>query len=227
MTRMARKSTTASRAAADISARLDLVDAQSSELLGVDLKLDDSHLRDLDLSGREFSTLKLSGCLLENVSLSNCTVRLSVFRDVRFKGCNLSNAVLRGNQSTRLEWVHCRLTGFKAIECNWRDVLVEGCDARYAQFNDASVRISEFKALSFRMQTPAHRSERHDFCPRGLTSRRSQRREARQHRPPRRSLERCGNARRGRAGIDRQSGAGDGAGAASWRDHPIAEGAGG
>jgi uncharacterized protein YjbI with pentapeptide repeats len=143
-TQMARKNTAASRAGADISVQLRLIDARSDELSGKELKLEDSHLRDVDLAGREFSSLRLTACLLENVSFSNSTIRSSVFRDVRFKGCNLSNAVLRGNQAARVELIDCRLTGFKAIECNWRDVLMAGCDARYVQLNDGSVRISEF-----------------------------------------------------------------------------------
>jgi uncharacterized protein YjbI with pentapeptide repeats len=34
----------------------------------------------------------------------------------------------------------------KAIECRWRDVLVENCQSRYAQYNDGALCATEFRS---------------------------------------------------------------------------------
>ena len=46
--------------------------------------------------------------------------------------------------ASRVEFVDCRLIGMKALECRLEDILLERCDARYAQFNDGSFRSSDF-----------------------------------------------------------------------------------
>ena len=88
-------------------------------------------------------------CLLERVSFAHCTIGSCRFRDVRLEKCDLSNALLRGSEATRIELVDCRLTGLKAIECRWRDVLIGNCDACYAQFTNGAVIVSELKTSQF------------------------------------------------------------------------------
>lgn len=64
---------------------------------------------------------------------------------MRLINCDFSNAVLRGFEARRVEFLDCRLIGMRAIECRWDDVLVERCDARYAQFRDGHLRTCEFR----------------------------------------------------------------------------------
>jgi uncharacterized protein YjbI with pentapeptide repeats len=124
-------------------------------LLPVDVKhLEGQTIRDsrgfgIDISGQHFSSLRFVTCLLERMSFANCTIGSCRFRDVRLEKCDLSNAVLRGSEATRIELVDCRLTGLKAIECRWRDVLIENCDVRYTQCTDGAVIVSEFKTSQF------------------------------------------------------------------------------
>jgi uncharacterized protein YjbI with pentapeptide repeats len=67
-------------------------------------------------------------------------------RDVRLVKCDLSNAILDGFEATRIEFVDCRMTGMRACECHWEDVLVENCDMRYVQLSDSRIRGSEFRS---------------------------------------------------------------------------------
>ena len=111
--------------------------------------IQDSRVFGMDISGQHFSSLRFMTCLLERVSFARCTIGSSRFQDIRLERCDLSNAVLRGSGATRIELVDCRWTGLKAIECRWRDVLIENCDARYAQFTDGAVIVSEFRMSQF------------------------------------------------------------------------------
>lgn len=58
----------------------------------------------------------------------------------------MSNAILNGFEAARIEFVDCRLTGMRACECHWEDVLVENCDLRYVQLSDSRIRNSEFRS---------------------------------------------------------------------------------
>src|ERR1700720_1206395 len=108
--------------------------------------LEDSRAEAIDLSGRKLQELKLRSSVLERISFAQCEIQSLQLRDVRLVKCDLSNTVLLGFEARRVEFLECRLTGMKAFECKWQDVLVEHCDARYAQFNSGVLRACEFQA---------------------------------------------------------------------------------
>ncbi len=108
-------------------------------------EIQDVLLRDLDLAGRTISNLTLTHCVLERVSFGESVIHLCRMRDVRLIGCELANASIRGWAATRVELIDCRITGLKAAECRWQDVLVDSCAAGYAQFNDGQLRSCEFR----------------------------------------------------------------------------------
>lgn len=108
--------------------------------------LEDSRAEAIDLSGRKLEGLKLRSSVLERILFAQCEIRSLQLRDVRLVKCDLSNSVLLGFEARRVEFLECRLTGMKAFECKWQDVLVEHCDARYAQFNSGALRACEFQA---------------------------------------------------------------------------------
>ncbi len=108
------------------------------------LPLEDARVESADASGTEIAALSLVGCVLERVTLAQSKVQSALVRDVRLVKCDLSNAVLSGFEARRVEFIDCRLLGMKLIACRWQDVLVENCDARYAQFNGV-VKSCEFK----------------------------------------------------------------------------------
>src|ERR1035441_9621152 len=76
-----------------------------------------------DLSGRKLAGLVAKNAILEGVSFSACEIPSPRFQDVRLVKCDLSNAVLRGFEARRVEFIDCRLIGMAATECQWQDVL--------------------------------------------------------------------------------------------------------
>ena len=109
------------------------------------LPLEESCIQNIDLSGRKIPSFVAWNSLFDRVSFARCEISSLRLRDVRLVKCDLSNAVLRGFEASRVELIECRLIGMRAIECHWQDVLVDNCDMRYAQLNDGKIRSSEFR----------------------------------------------------------------------------------
>ncbi len=110
--------------------------------------LEESLADSLDLAGKKIPALHAKASLFRNLSLANCEIGPTRLRDIRFEKCDLSNSVLRGFEATRVEFLDCRLMGMRAIECRWDSVLLENCDARYAQLNSGQVRLCEFRGAN-------------------------------------------------------------------------------
>lgn len=106
--------------------------------------LEDAQVANGDFSGTTIPSLVVRCSVIEAISFAQAHLRSVRLRDVRFVRCDLSNAVMRGFEASRVEFVDCRLTGMKAIECRMEDVLLERCDSRYAQFNDGTAQCSDF-----------------------------------------------------------------------------------
>lgn len=141
-----RKLPIAGRIPADLPEDLDYLTIVGGADFLAALPLEDGRVVATDAAGAEIPALTLTGAVMEGVSLAQAKIQTSRLRDVRLVKCDLSNAVLRGFEGRRVEFIDCRLLGMKAIECRWQDVLVENCDARYAQFNSGVVRSCEFKS---------------------------------------------------------------------------------
>ncbi len=141
------KNNAPARTPPDLPANTTALNAATKDDLLAGLLQEDVHARDIDLAGRSLPSLIQRSSIFERVSFANCVIPSARLRDVRLVGCDLSNAVLRGWEATRVEFIDCRLTGMKAIECRWRDVLIEGCDARYrAQFTDGRLQNCELRS---------------------------------------------------------------------------------
>jgi uncharacterized protein YjbI with pentapeptide repeats len=139
------KKAAAGRVPADLPSDLEYLTSIEPAGFPRALPLEDARVEAEDVTGAEFPSLSLTGCVLERVVFAQAEVQSAPLRDVRLVKCDLSNAVLHGFEARRVEFIDCRLLGMKAIGCHWQDVLVENCDARYAQFNGGVVRSCEFK----------------------------------------------------------------------------------
>jgi uncharacterized protein YjbI with pentapeptide repeats len=120
----------------------------TTDMLVAGEPLEESLVRDVDLSGRKIPSLVVWNSVLDHVSLASSKIGKFRLRDVRLLKCDLSNSILQGFEATRVEFVDCRMTGLRAVECRWQDVLVENCDLRYAQLNGSQFRRSEFKSCN-------------------------------------------------------------------------------
>ncbi len=121
--------------------RSDLLDGSS---------LEDTTFSELDLTGERIPILRGSNLLFDHVSFSNCEIGSTRLTDVRFTHCDLSNAQLRGFDATRVEFVYCKLVGMNALACKWQDVLLDHCDARFAQMSEGRIRRSEIRSTQLR-----------------------------------------------------------------------------
>jgi uncharacterized protein YjbI with pentapeptide repeats len=140
-----RKTASAGRVPADLPPDLEYLTPIEAAAFLPALPLEDARVESGDLTGAEIPSLSLTGSVLERMVFAQARVQSTLLRDVRFVKCDLSNAVFHRFEARRVEFIDCRLLGMKAIACNWQDVLVENCDARYAQFNGGVVRSCEFK----------------------------------------------------------------------------------
>ncbi len=111
--------------------------------IGDGRRLEDARAGVGDFSGKAFR-LAARRSLIEGISFSGAQLRAAQLRDVRLVRCDLSNAVARGLQANRVEFIDCRLVGMNAIECRMEHVLMERCDLRYAQFTDGVAQTCEF-----------------------------------------------------------------------------------
>jgi uncharacterized protein YjbI with pentapeptide repeats len=106
---------------------------------------EDQLLRGLAMKHRSLRTFRAQGCVLENVQRSGAQFGATVWRDVRLTGCDLANVQAHRITLVRVEFIGCRLTGFRTSALDWRDVLVEDCDLAYAQLQRGLFRACEFR----------------------------------------------------------------------------------
>ncbi|MGC4051538.1 MAG: pentapeptide repeat-containing protein [Paludibaculum sp.] len=140
-----RKETAPRRSPADLPASLDDLTLLSLDDLLEGEDLEEALFRDLDLAGRNLSRLVGSSVVFQGVNFSGTTIRAPRLRDVRFLNCDLSNADWRGFEAIRVEFIDCRLMGMGAVECHWKDVLLDRCEARYLRLNSGQTATCEFR----------------------------------------------------------------------------------
>lgn len=110
--------------------------------------LGESCANNIDLSGLKIPSLAVWNSIFDRVSFASCQISSLRLRDLRALKCDLSNSILRGFEASRVEIIGCRLTGLRAAECRWQDVLVEDCDMRYAQLNNSRFLNCEFRSCN-------------------------------------------------------------------------------
>ena len=121
----------------------DPEDLETAEIVDGE-PLEDARVLSGELSGKAIQRLIVRRAVIEAVSFAAADLRSVLLRDVRLIRCDLSNAAMRKFEASRVEFIDCRLTGLKALECRMEHVLLERCDARYAQFNGGALRSSDF-----------------------------------------------------------------------------------
>lgn len=117
--------------------------------------LEGGHLEDTTFAEIDFSTLKLaelkgSNLVFDRVSFASCDMTSLNLVDARFIACDLSNSMLRRFEATRVEFLDCKLIGMNAFGCRWNDVLIDHCDARFAQFGEGRLRRCEIRGSQLR-----------------------------------------------------------------------------
>ena len=111
--------------------------------------LEDALVASGDFSTQMLQQVIVRHSLIEGVSFAQAQLNSVRLNDARLIRCDLSNAIVCGLEARRVEFIDCRLIGIKAVECRMEDVLLERCDARYAQFQSGGLRTSEFVDTQF------------------------------------------------------------------------------
>jgi len=104
----------------------------------------ESHLQNLNQTNLKIDTLQIEGSVLNHVQLSESQFGNAVWKDVRMVNCDLANIHAHRISLLRVEFIDCRLTGFRASALEWQDVLIQNSDARYAQLQRGKFRNCEF-----------------------------------------------------------------------------------
>ncbi|RYG64680.1 pentapeptide repeat-containing protein [bacterium] len=132
--------------------RLNADRLEEASLADIEL-LDEVDLHDLKLSGvaigdatsGRFARLSWQGARLGAVSW-----RRAQFEDTVFEKCDFANADGRELYLSRVVIEGCRGVGFKAAECNWRDVVCREGNWSLAQFRYAKFERVRFENLDLR-----------------------------------------------------------------------------
>ncbi len=101
-------------------------------------------ISDLTIGTMPDRTLRIENCVLKRVNFAASSFNVFRLKDVRLLECDLANTNMVGMIALRVEFQNCRLTGFRANECDFQHMLIAGGDAGYSQF-----RLGEFKSTVF------------------------------------------------------------------------------
>ncbi len=96
-----------------------------------------------------FRSMRLEASILQTVGMPGVSVRSALWKDVRFAECDLANVQVRALSAVRVEFIGCRMTGLRAGDSEFQDVLFSGGDQRYSQFRMSKFKNCEFDACDF------------------------------------------------------------------------------
>jgi uncharacterized protein YjbI with pentapeptide repeats len=128
----------------------DEFNAGTEEHLLSGMPLEDLCFSDVDLSARRIPAIRGGNLVFDRVAFARSEIASFRLFDARFVGCDLSNAMLRACEATRVEFVDCKLTGLNAFGCRFEDVLMERCDASFSHLSKGRLHRCEIVASQFR-----------------------------------------------------------------------------
>jgi uncharacterized protein YjbI with pentapeptide repeats len=114
-----------------------------------DISIFERRIEGFGIEIRDAGTLHIEASALERVSLANSTFGSVVLKDVRLVSCDLANLETRSLSLLRVEFINCRMTGFRAGEARCQDIFISEGDQRYAQFRYSKFKSAEFDSCNF------------------------------------------------------------------------------
>jgi uncharacterized protein YjbI with pentapeptide repeats len=116
---------------------------------GQDISIADRLIEGARWEKRKAGTLRIEGSVLNKVVLAESTFGSITCKDVRFVACDLANVETRGLSLLRVEFIDCRMTGFRGGEADCQDVLIQEGDQRYSRFRFSRFKSCEFVSCNF------------------------------------------------------------------------------
>ena len=134
----------APRAEPEIPSDLPLLENAGKQFSERKIVISECRISDYDAAELCEKTLRIESCVLTRVSFSRGNLTGVKFKDVRLVECDFANANMVGMVALRVEFLNCRLTGFRANECDFQHTLISDGDASYSQF-----RLGRFKSAVY------------------------------------------------------------------------------
>lgn len=118
------------------------------------LELDDISLSDCAIEGGQIGhgskdSLAVDGSTLDRVNLSDTSYQSIVLTDVRLVNCDLANFETQTSKFVRVEFINCRMTGFRAGRADCQHILISEGDQRYSEFRFSKFKAAEFDSCNF------------------------------------------------------------------------------
>ena len=114
-----------------------------------DIAIQECALSDFKAGELNEKTLRFECCVLTRVSFSNSRLIGMKLKDVQLVECDFANTTVLRMVALRVEFQNCRLTGFRANECDFQHTLISSGDAGYSQFRMGKFKSSVFEACNF------------------------------------------------------------------------------
>ena len=133
----------------DISPHLSPVIAAAELFRGPEIVIRDCTIENFTLENLSAQSIFLENCVLHRVSFTRSKLGGLRFKDVRMVECDFANAEALAPKMMRVEFLNCRLTGFRAPEAECRHVLISEGDAAFSQFRFGVFKTSEFISCNF------------------------------------------------------------------------------
>jgi uncharacterized protein YjbI with pentapeptide repeats len=114
-----------------------------------DVYIADTVLEEGRAENMKSGTLRIESSMFNNFVLANNSFGSIRCKDVRFAGCDFANLETRGLSLIRVEFISCRMTGFRADEADCQDLLIREGDQRYSQFRFGKFKSAEFDSCNF------------------------------------------------------------------------------
>lgn len=126
----------------------------SSTLAADELIQDEGEYSQLRLTNQNWAAqttehLSFKSSWFKQVNLEQTRFLAPKLIDLRLENCDLANAAWEKALLQRVEILGCRMTGFKAIEAHFQDVLFRDCIGALAQFRFATFKSVQFERCNF------------------------------------------------------------------------------
>lgn len=138
-----------SRSGPDLPSEVSLLGNAAATFAADEVLISEQTVENLALRELTAGSITLEGCVLDRVDLSESKIGSLCLKDVRLSNCDLANLDCRSLVVVRAEFLGCRMTGFRAVESNCRDLLLSEGDQRYSRWTQGRFASSEFSSCNF------------------------------------------------------------------------------
>jgi len=115
LTRKTRIKLPPERSAPDISPDIPNLTATDDILMGPEVVVRDCIVENVVAHDCSLKSVILERCILRRVSFAQSRIASLSLKDVRLVECDFANAEANALKAVRVEFLNCRLTGFRAV----------------------------------------------------------------------------------------------------------------